>query len=1188
MKKLLLTTTILCLLFSPNFIAHSQENALPARNMEHLNRGLVAVRSGTSNFLSWRLYGNDDPQTIFKIYRGNELVKTTTPTEPTNYTDTGGATTSVYSIEAYVGDKLIDKLENVSVWANQYKAIQLQRPPGGITPPNVTYGGTSTIDTVFYRSGQNYTFTPNDCAVADLDGDGEYEIIVKWDPSNSKDNSQTGITGPCILDAYKLDGTLLWRINLGINVRAGAHYTQFMVYDFDGCGRAEMICKTAPGSKDGLGNNIILGSDDPNADYRNLALNYGGNSRCGFVLRGPEYLTLFDGLTGENLHSIPFSPARGSVSDWGDSYGNRVDRFLACVAYLGYYRGDVRLPSAVMVRGYYNKAALTAYDVREKKLVQRWAYDSTQPASVNGGSIAGNGNHNLSVGDVDGSGKDCIILGSSAVKYDGKRLWNNGMGHGDAIHVGKLDPDRPGLQIFQITEDTSKPNHMMIDAATGAIIWQSANSGTDNGRGMAADVDSRNRGYQCWSSAETGLYNCKGTAIASASKPNSTNFRIYWDGDLQDELFDGQTNPVIRKWVPNNTNNTLLTMTGYRTCNGTKATPCISADILGDWREEVVVYQNSGNYDVLRIYTTITPTTHRLYTLMHDPHYRLSVAWQNTAYNQPPHLGFYLGDGVDKAPIPNIVTIPYDPNWVEINDYDERSNINTISTATINGKTATISHADGSITCKFPKGTVLGEMSVTFTLGDNKAKADFTSGSKHNFANGPLTITVTAENEKTKTYTVTVTAAEKLLVALLTASDIYTQGYNEASHTRFMQALEDYDVDHISAATPYSAALYNQYELIVVHPTVPGNDGHLMSLKALVGVKPILNLKSFCYQSGRWNWTSSNATNASSTNLTRINVSTAIQNHPAFENITFTGTGNNELALYTGTTLVAANAISSVPTLPFTGTAWSVSWNDKNHLMASFDGGKTQMHELNLNNAAKYILVAISTESAAFAALSNDAIKLLKNAAAYLINPNAYYDYTTNTFEINAQTPEIDIQPQGLTVKKNESAMLSISASVTDGGTLTYQWYISPTNSNIEGDIIEGATEAEYSPSTAETGTKWYYCIVTNTNNEATNKTATVTSNAVAVTVENAQNLQTPNAANSISIYPNPVKDKLKIENGQLKIENVEIFDISGIKIVNYQLSTVNSIDVSTLSQGIYFVKIETAEGIVMKKIVKE
>lgn len=616
-----------------------------ARQMEYLNRGLVAVKVTNGVYLSWRMLATDSKNVGFNIYRNNTLINTLPITTSTNYSDASGTISSQYKVIPVIdGVEIAEDLQIVSPWAQQYKVIQLQRPAAGITPPNVTHDGTASGVAVNYPDGENYTYTPNDMSVADLDGDGEYELIVKWDPSNSKDNSQTGITGNVFLDAYKLDGTFLWRIDLGKNIRAGAHYTQFFVYDFDGDGKAELICKTAPGTIDGKGNYVIMNNDNPQADYRNLNISTSGNTRTGFILNGSEYLTLFDGLTGEELNSISYKPNRSGT--WGDSYGNRVDRFLACVAYL-----DGVKPSAVMCRGYYTRSTMAAYQVVEKKLVEQWFYDSGTTAGV--GAYA-QGFHSLSVADVDGDGFDEIIYGAAVIDHDGKLLSRNGAGHGDALHVSDMDPDRPGLEVWSVHEDKNAAwGYQLYDPVTGQNIW-GAKTGTDVGRGLAADIDPNHRGFEMWSSGISGVFNCKGVQIAS-SRP-SVNFRIYWDGDLQDELLDGT---AISKWNPSTSKTTnLLSPTGLSSCNSTKKTPNLSADILGDWREELILWE-TADPSKIRIYTTITPTQHRLYTLMHDPVYRMSIAWQNVAYNQPPHLGFYIGDGVNDIPWPEIVTPRY-------------------------------------------------------------------------------------------------------------------------------------------------------------------------------------------------------------------------------------------------------------------------------------------------------------------------------------------------------------------------------------------------------------------------------------------------------------------------------------------------------------------------------------------------
>ena len=641
------------------FLMHGQLYA-EKRQMESLDRGVVAVKVSTGVFISWRLLGSEK-ETSFNVYKNGTLFRTISATQATNTTDTSGKVTDIYVVKAVTnGVEEETGSKEVTPWAQQYLTVQLNRPEGGTTPPSYFDNRSSSNRiTETYPDGEAYTYTPNDCSVGDVDGDGEYELIVKWDPSTSRDNSYSGMTGNVYLDAYKLNGTQLWRIDLGINIRAGAHYTQFLVYDFDGDGKAEVVCKTAPGTIDGKGKKVIMGSDDPNKDWRTSTL----NSNNGYVLNGPEYLTIFSGETGAEINTIAYNPPRGSVSGWGDNYGNRVDRFLACVAYL-----DGVHPSIVMCRGYYTRSALAAYDFVGGKLVERWFHDSAN----SGVGAYGQGNHNLSVADVDDDGFDEIVYGSCAIDHDGKVMYRTGYGHGDAMHVSKLDPDLEGYQVWQVHEESSAYKTYgfeMHDAKTGKIIWGAPTSG-DNGRGLAADIDARYPGLEMWSTNKDangnsiGVFSCKGQMI-STSRP-SVNFRIYWDGDLQDELLDGTK---ITKWnASTSKTSNLLAPSGLSSCNSTKATPNLSADILGDWREEVIWYE-TANPSKLRIYTTTTATSHRLYTLMHDPVYRLAIAWQNVAYNQPPHLGFYIGGGVNDIPWPEIYT-PKDPTGIKDIIYD--------------------------------------------------------------------------------------------------------------------------------------------------------------------------------------------------------------------------------------------------------------------------------------------------------------------------------------------------------------------------------------------------------------------------------------------------------------------------------------------------------------------------------------
>lgn len=586
----------------------SVTHAAGARQMEYLDRGVVAVKTGTGVFVSWRLLGTEGSNVSFNVYRDGTKVNATPITNSTNLQDASGTSSSKYTVRAVVSGTEQAASAAASVWGNNYLSVPLSVPAGGTTPDGVAY-----------------TYSANDASAGDLDGDGEYELIVKWDPSNSKDNSQSGYTGEVFIDAYKLNGTRLWRISLGKNIRAGAHYTQFMVYDLDGDGKAEVAMKTADGTKDGTG--VVIG--DASKDYRNSS---------GYVLSGPEFLTVFNGQTGKALSTVNYEPARGNVSDWGDNYGNRVDRFLAAIAYL-----DGERPSLVMARGYYTRTVLVAYNWRNGQLTKQWTFDSN--TSGNSG-YAGQGNHNLSVADVDGDGKDEIVYGAMAVDDNGKGLYTTGLHHGDAMHLSDLDPDRPGLEVFQVHETPSNAGVEFRDAGTGQLIW-GVKTTKDIGRGMAADIDPRYKGAEVW--ADGSLYTAKGQKLGT-TLPSSTNFGIWWDGDLLRELLDSNR---IDKWnYANNTTVNLLTASGVSSNNGTKSTPNLQADLFGDWREEVVWRTNDSS--ALRIYTSTAVTDKRIYTLMHDPVYRLGVAWQNVAYNQPPHTGFYLGEGMNTPPVPNI------------------------------------------------------------------------------------------------------------------------------------------------------------------------------------------------------------------------------------------------------------------------------------------------------------------------------------------------------------------------------------------------------------------------------------------------------------------------------------------------------------------------------------------------------
>jgi rhamnogalacturonan endolyase len=606
--------------------AHAQP-----RKMEHLDRGAIAVAADTGVLVSWRILNSDPANQSFDIWRDGKKVKTVKGVS--NWLDANGVAGSSYQIKA--GKETTPAFKP---WATNYLEIALDVPAGGTTP-----------------DGKAFTYTANDASVGDLDGDGDYEVILKWEPTNAHDNSQGGYTGPVLLDAYALEGKKLWRIDLGRNIRAGAHYTQFMVEDFDGDGKAELIVKTADGTKDSQGK--VVG--DGNADWVSTGGELEQTDRTGSVqtpdgklmaqfqgriLKGPEYLSVFEGLSGRVLDTVPYWPTRVPEGDtatperlkevWGDGYGNRSERYLAGVAWL-----DGALPSAVMARGYYGRTTLAAYDFRNGKLTQRWNFDSTAPGVPEG--YSGQGNHQLSIADVDGDGRDEIIYGSMALDDTGKPLWTARLFHGDAMHVGDLDPTRPGLEKFgahEVMKANGNKGSALIDARTGEVLWTTY-AEKDTGRGLAADIDPRHPGAEAWASNSGNLYNIKGEVI-SDKHPRQTNFAIWWDGDALRELLD---NTTVSKWDwTTNESKPLLQAEGMASNNGTKATPALQADILGDWREEVVL--RKADNTALRIYSTPIPSDIGVVTLMQDPQYRAAIAWQNTAYNQPPHPSFAIGE----------------------------------------------------------------------------------------------------------------------------------------------------------------------------------------------------------------------------------------------------------------------------------------------------------------------------------------------------------------------------------------------------------------------------------------------------------------------------------------------------------------------------------------------------------------
>ena len=589
---------------------------------EKLSRGLIGIPTEEGMYFSWRMTLEDAAGLQFDLYRssgGGAEVKLNK--EPIDRTSDFLDRTVDYTVDnrwtlkATTGE--------VATWTrlkgekrNPYLSIPVCKPEDGEI------------------AGESFTYTANDCSVGDLDGDGEYEIILKWSPSNSKRPPQRGFTGNTYLDAYKMDGRRLWRIDLGPNVRSGAATTNFLVFDFDGDGCAEICCKTGDGTVDGLGHRI----GDAQADWRTWDKK---SPTYGKIVNGPEYLTVFEGRTGKELDSKEYIPTRYPLDGWGgvggncgnDNTGGRSDRFTAGVAFL-----DGKTPSPIMVRGWYGRTVVAAWTFTNGALKHTWTFDSAAPGWE---AYSGMGNHSVTVADFDGDGCDEICVGAMTVDHDGKGLFTTGLRHGDALHAGRFIPSRQGMQVFGVHENEGDneivkrtPAVAMFDGATGEIIWQDG-LGQDAGRGVAADIDPRYDGAECWCNIG-GLRRGDTGEIISNRKPDSCNFTIYWDADPLAELLDHVS---ISKWNWNaESTDLLLKAEGVVSNNGTKGNPCLSGDILGDWQEEVI--WPSEDQTELRIYSTTIPAVDRRATWMNDRQYRLAIAWQNVAYNQPPHPSF--------------------------------------------------------------------------------------------------------------------------------------------------------------------------------------------------------------------------------------------------------------------------------------------------------------------------------------------------------------------------------------------------------------------------------------------------------------------------------------------------------------------------------------------------------------------
>lgn len=585
--------------------------------------------------VSWKWMNDDPNDSSYDIYRsvnGGEFKKLNSApiAKSTNYKDLSVDVSKINTYElrfAGSGEALDSYKFTPEMAATFYHSIHLNM------------NGLPEIP-----AGEQYYVS--DASVGDLDGDGKYEIIVKRQTA-SIDNANPGFAyGSALLEAYRLDnGAFMWRVELGPNIRQGTHYISFIVYDLDGDGKAELAVRTSELTK--FGDGTVIG--DVDGDGITYYVNTNPESGAyGKTLDGPEFLSVIDGTTGAELARTDYI-ARGEkllwTGYWGDgyNYGNRIDRFLMAT---GHFKSQNSAPSIVMCRGYYKNFQIVALDYANGKLTKRWHFD-TYPDYQD---YVHQGNHNLSVGDVDNDGKDEIIYGACAIDHDGTGLYSTGLGHGDALHLGKFDPSREGLQVVACHEGPDMYGNCgteMRDAATGEILVAISGNGEDVGRCMVADIDPETPGCEIWSSVPAGkLYSCKGEVLSKRAPrykwgDNWTyNMGIWWSGSLNRQLLD---RGFVIDYGTGGEPNVLFSAVehGSTTGQGTKYNPVFYADFWGDWREEMIYV--TPDYTELRIFTTNLETKYRFRPLMYDHIYRLSAVHENVGYNQPTHTGFYLG-----------------------------------------------------------------------------------------------------------------------------------------------------------------------------------------------------------------------------------------------------------------------------------------------------------------------------------------------------------------------------------------------------------------------------------------------------------------------------------------------------------------------------------------------------------------
>lgn len=626
-KKFLLTIGCLALL---------SQSGMAQRIADRLDRGLVAMKTDNGVFCTWRINADEWDNTLYNIYRGSTKLNDS-PLSVSNFTDPSGTSDASYSIRPVVDGKELEASSPVKVWDSNYTIIKPQHAP------EITA-----------------TLTPNDATAADVDGDGQLEIIMKYDNmAEDFHNGENGIF--TVIECLKMDGTVLWWINCGPNMGDFQNNEiNIAAYDWDGDGRAEVLFRAADGTEIHQADGSVYTVGDPSLNYRG----YEWPGGQWFMCYGKEYLIYADGLTGKPYEDIEYPLKRVEDKDnpkgllegseysnlisneWGDGYGHRSSKYFFAAPYL-----DGRKPSIFLARGIYTKHKMIAYDVdpATHRLIERWRWNDLGDGS---GWFA-QGYHNMGIADVDWDGRDEIVYGSMVIDDNGLGLSTTGLGHGDSQHCGDFDPYSHGQEIFACLEHA--PNNNFRDATTSKIYYRSVGD-RDDGRANCGNFIDKYPGAEGISSRDDNLVGGASHKALIGDNKGSTgvitqNFRVYWDGDLCDESFDYSNGKNTSGGIYKPYVGLIARLEGSKTNNDTKGTPCLQGDILGDWREEYVMRDADNN---IRIYTTDIPTEHRIYSLWHDHQYRNAMVWQMCGYNQTPHPSFFLSEFED-------ITVPPAP-----------------------------------------------------------------------------------------------------------------------------------------------------------------------------------------------------------------------------------------------------------------------------------------------------------------------------------------------------------------------------------------------------------------------------------------------------------------------------------------------------------------------------------------------